>query len=305
MSWEIRGFQADDMGMLGQLYHTVTTHSDAVFWWVGEESNWDNVICAVEDGLMIAKGQVGIISVVPSDFGGESNHSIYVNIKTLPDRQEDYVLLDAIYTKLYQRALELKSTLPPEHGTHICVGNYDAETANLKFFEEYKGFEPLTRLYLMGCNLQEPSASAPADLAEGFAFFSLSKLENGEEEEYLRVESEIWPDAPLRAERLAEVMKYPLWTMLNVRQQGELAGSVMVWQDGDNGRIEDVFVREPWRHQGVARFLLNQAVQYLREHGLGYAELDVLTMNEPALSLYESVGFRVVKEEIRLYRDLL
>ncbi|WP_427071763.1 GNAT family N-acetyltransferase [Lysinibacillus fusiformis] len=32
--------------------------------------------------------------------------------------------------------------------------------------------------------------------------------------------------------------------------------------------IEDVFVREPWRKRGIAKFTLAQALKYLKSHKL-------------------------------------
>ncbi|WP_234032869.1 GNAT family N-acetyltransferase [Paenibacillus faecalis] len=78
----------------------------------------------------------------------------------------------------------------------------------------------------------------------------------------------------------------------------------MAWQEEDYGVIEDVFVREPWRKRGLAKYLLTQALRYLKENQLQHASLMVLTTNKSALSLYESVGFHPDKEEIRFYIKL-
>lgn len=105
--------------------------------------------------------------------------------------------------------------------------------------------------------------------------FSYWKMETaGEERDYLEVEVEIWPDT--------------------------IVGELMAWQEEDHGVIEDVFVREPWRKRGIAKYLLVQALRYLKANQLQNANLMVLTTNKSALSLYESVGFCADKEEMRL-----
>lgn len=78
----------------------------------------------------------------------------------------------------------------------------------------------------------------------------------------------------------------------------------MAWQEADHGFIEDVFVREPWRKRGIARYLLTQALKYLKSYQLQQANLMVLATNQSALSLYESVGFRVDREEIRYFIEM-
>lgn len=94
--------------MLGELYQSVTAQDNATFWWVGDEDNWSNVFCAFEDGKMVAKGQVSIINVVPPGRSTENNHSLYVNLKTIPDREHDIALLDNVYPYLLTRAKWLK-----------------------------------------------------------------------------------------------------------------------------------------------------------------------------------------------------
>ncbi len=85
------------MPLLGELYQSVTAKDNATFWWVGDEDNWSNVYCAFEDGKMVAKGQVSIINVVPPGRSKENNHSIYINLKTISEREQDITLLDKVY----------------------------------------------------------------------------------------------------------------------------------------------------------------------------------------------------------------
>lgn len=89
-----------------------------------------------------------------------------------------------------------------------------------------------------------------------------------------------------------------------IRQTDAIVGGLMAWQEDDHGVIEDVFVRESWRKRGIAKYLLTQGLRYLKSHKLQKATLMVLTTNNSALSLYESVGFYTDKEEIRYFTKL-
>lgn len=297
----IRHFQKEDMPSLGELYKSVTAKKNATFWWVGDEENWGNVYCAFEGGRMVAKGQVSVVNVVPPGRPPENKHAIYVNLKTVPEREHDEELLEKLYRLLYQKASELKQNLPQEYGTTLCVGNDSTEAANNSFFIE-KGFRRLNSLFRMRRELDQPVGERALDAAFQFSPWQMETLE--EERQYLQVEAEIWPDTPLGAERLAEYKKQPLWTSLVIRDKSTLAAGLMAWQEEDHGIIEDVFVREPWRQRGFAKFLLTQGLQYLHAHGLPYACLTVLTTNQSALSLYESVGFYVEREEVRYFTEL-
>ncbi len=291
----IRHFQQEDMPLLGGLFGAVNVNAYAVFWWVGEEENWQNVYCAFEHGKMIAKGQIGIISVVPAGQPETDCHSLFINLKTVPEREQDGELLDRLYHCLLERAKELRKELPPEYRTRLCVGNDSSEAANTQFFIQ-QGFRHLNSLYRMVRPLSEPVPELP--LPDGYDFFYWRMETTAEEQEYLSAETEIWPTG---LHRLAEYKTNQNWTSMVVRHHGVLAAGVMAWLEDDHGVIEDVFVRTPWRQQGLARFLLAQGLRYLASFGTPYAALMVETGNSSALSLYESVGFHREREELRYF----
>ncbi|OMD78280.1 GNAT family N-acetyltransferase [Paenibacillus odorifer] len=295
----IRHFEQGDMPLLGELYNSVSSKGNVVFWWVGTEENWENVYCAFEAGKMVAKGQVSIINIVPPGRSKDSRHSIYLNLKTIPEREADYDLLEKVYQSLLLRALELKETLSKDYKTTLCVGNDSAEVLNTQFFEKVKGFSHYNSLFKMKHNLSD-SLSEPT-LAKKLEFATWNMETPEEDEHYLELEAEIWPETPLGKERLAEFKQNPLWTSLVVREGEKVAGSLMVWQEEKGGYIENVFVLEPWRRSGIAKYMLFQALSYFRTHGLEEACLMVLTENDSALRLYESVGFILTNEE-RRYR---
>ena len=64
-----------------------------------------------------------------------------------------------------------------------------------------------------------------------------------------------------------------------------------VWTSSEDAWIEDVFVREQARRSGLGRALVEAAVERARERSCLRIELDVDAANEPALTLYRSLGF--------------
>lgn len=298
----IRNFRESDMPLLGELYQAVSA-ADALFWWVGDQGNWGNVFCAIEDGKMVAKGQVGIIKVIPPGCAPNCKHHIYVNLKAVPQRERDYDLLGEMYKMLYEHALVLKRTLPEMYGTYLCVGNYAHEIANNAFFTEKIGYQPLEKLYSMKRSLEEPLQALPLDDRYRYRLWRMESAD--EEEMYLKLEAEVWPEAPLGLERLREYKEHPGWTAMNVLEGDMIIGSTMAWlEEGNVGVIEDVFVREPWRQRGIAKYLLYRAMSYLQAQGSTSVKLEVKAANETALSLYQSVGFVKDQEEHRFYLPL-
>lgn len=64
-----------------------------------------------------------------------------------------------------------------------------------------------------------------------------------------------------------------------------------VWRAGADCLVEDVFVHESARGQGLGRALMEAAEARARERGARRMELDVNERNEAALALYASLGF--------------
>ena len=64
-----------------------------------------------------------------------------------------------------------------------------------------------------------------------------------------------------------------------------------LWTASDDCLLEDVFVEGHARGTGLGRALVAFALDQARARGCRRAELDVNESNEPALALYESLGF--------------
>ncbi len=92
----------------------------------------------------------------------------------------------------------------------------------------------------------------------------------------------------------------------------EVAGQVRSFIDhGDNeaqgrlrGYTEFISVGRRWRRQGVATALIAASLRVLKEQGMEEAALSVHTDNpNGAYTLYEKMGYRVVKEFIAMHRE--
>lgn len=65
-----------------------------------------------------------------------------------------------------------------------------------------------------------------------------------------------------------------------------------VWTGTEDAWLEDLFVDESARGQGLGRVLVEAAVERARARGCDRIQLDVNQANESAVALYESCGFR-------------
>ena len=93
----------------------------------------------------------------------------------------------------------------------------------------------------------------------------------------------------------------------------EVAGLVLNFIDHDynakfkrlRGWTDPIGVRRPWRRQGLARALIGRSMRLLQEQGMTEAGLGVDAQNpNGALRLYESLGFRAVKQFTTLEKSM-
>lgn len=71
----------------------------------------------------------------------------------------------------------------------------------------------------------------------------------------------------------------------------QLRYRLSVWTGVDDCWLEDLYVRDSARGQGLGRALVDEACSRARARGCKRIELDVNDSNEAALALYEAAGF--------------
>lgn len=93
----------------------------------------------------------------------------------------------------------------------------------------------------------------------------------------------------------------------------EVAGGVLNYIDKSEneaygrlrGYTEGIFVRRPWRGQGLAKALIARSLQMLKEVGMTEAGLSVDAENlTGALHLYHKMGFKEVRQHVTFRRPL-
>jgi ribosomal-protein-alanine N-acetyltransferase len=69
------------------------------------------------------------------------------------------------------------------------------------------------------------------------------------------------------------------------------------------GHIVSVAVLEEYRRVGLGRALVEEAMEGMKQRGCSEAYLEVRVTNQPAVLLYEKLGFRTVATHHGYYRD--
>jgi GNAT superfamily N-acetyltransferase len=78
-----------------------------------------------------------------------------------------------------------------------------------------------------------------------------------------------------------------------------------VWQDALDCCLEDLFVEESARRDGLGSELVRASIERAKERGCRRIELDVNDANEPALALYKRHGFDSFVEELGGHNRLM
>jgi ribosomal protein S18 acetylase RimI-like enzyme len=87
-------------------------------------------------------------------------------------------------------------------------------------------------------------------------------------------------------------------------EDGQIIGNVSVSPIGQvfsNWRISNVAVRIPYRNRGIAKQLMHTAIDYVLYRGGRTVYLQVRDDNQPAIHVYQNLGFQTVTAETELY----
>lgn len=86
---------------------------------------------------------------------------------------------------------------------------------------------------------------------------------------------------------------------------GDVAGAALCRLTRGRGEVDELFVGAPFRRRGVGRALLIEGLRALRDQGARAARLHTGAVSRHrAWHLYESVGFRRLKEHVRYHKPV-
>lgn len=108
-----------------------------------------------------------------------------------------------------------------------------------------------------------------------------------------------WPRSSYEHELTAN----PTARYLVAEVNGHVAGFAGAWLIIDESHITNIAVEESQRGQGIGRRLTAALLQYVSNLGAAYVTLEVRQSNQPAISLYTSLGFITVGRRKKYYED--
>ena len=134
-------------------------------------------------------------------------------------------------------------------------------------------------------------AAEPGDAA---ALVALAAAVAAEPEGWLLTDS-AWRSVSEERRYLRALRRHPHGTVLVAAEEGEILGRLSVSRDPHpaSSHVADLglMVARAHRRQGIGSGLLRAAEQWARGAGVDKLELHVFPHNEPAMGLYEKLGY--------------
>lgn len=118
-------------------------------------------------------------------------------------------------------------------------------------------------------------------------------MQKGDVAAVAALEAQIFP-MPWSTAGFADTLPREDIIFLVAYEQDELLGYVGIYCTLDEGEITNVAVAPAARRRGIARALLTELKQQLACRNVARIVLEVRVSNEPAIRLYEQMGFSVL-----------
>ena len=147
--------------------------------------------------------------------------------------------------------------------------------------------------------------SADHDLPEGFVIRPLKG--EGEVEAYVELHRAVFESRNMTTEWRGRTLCHPAYIpdldLVAVAPDGRLAAFCICWLHEDSGQIEPLGVRVDLCELGLGRAVLVEGLRRLHLHGASQVYVETDRYRNAALALYESAGFRVVRDVLVYRKD--
>lgn len=133
-----------------------------------------------------------------------------------------------------------------------------------------------------------------ADAGDADELVELARAVGGEPEGWL-ISDGAWRSAAEERRYLKAVRRYPHAAVLVAVDDGRIVGRLSLGRDAHpaSAHVADLglMVAATHRRRGIGRTLMEAAELWAREAGIEKLELHVFPWNEPAIRLYEALGY--------------
>jgi len=272
--------------------------------------NGANVFCAMDDSGTMC----GFAPVFPAPCDDATPltepHHLWTVILADPGLEADAAtqIRAALLERVVARARTLADGFPPGHAVRLASDLMASQRPEIDFLLG-QGFELYETVHIMRCDLTEPLLDSPQPTGVTIRRWRMET--ESEQDAYLAAYNRCLPANAKDRAALQFFMQSSGWAkgtaIAAFDAAGNLVASILAspHEEGGFGMTDDVFVLPEWRGRGLAKYLVNAGLAYLREIGLSQAILEVLANNAPAVHVYQATGHKIINQEVLLGKWLL
>ena len=110
-------------------------------------------------------------------------------------------------------------------------------------------------------------------------------------------------DNPWTSEMLESELESALSVLVTEKIDGKTVGYALGRVVADESELLKICVLMDYRKRGIAEKMLSELLEKMREKGAAACFLEVRSRNEPAISLYEKLGFEKIATRRNYYPD--
>jgi ribosomal protein S18 acetylase RimI-like enzyme len=206
-----------------------------------------------------------------------------------------------LLTSLNERASKIRAQYPDKK---IRVFTWlDADEYEEINFYLSKGFLAYSNFLVLSCDLTRDIPDFPKP--EGIRAIN-RKMETEEDlRQYHEAETVAFNGIVWSMNLLKWYTGAPEWVNFLAYCEDRIIGSVMTWMiSEERSATENIFVLPGWGGRGIAKYLITEALKYLKSQGKSIATLGVNGDNRKAISLYMSLGYRMFGVMLELGYDI-
>lgn len=227
---------------------------------------------------------------------------LWMDLRVDPDLEDGAEIKDQLLLKAVERAQAIQQRL--SEPAVLSATYFGQGIASIEYLQA-RGFRHYETGYTLRRDLADPIPNLPQP--ENLSILPWRMETIAEQSQYIQAYEAVFHNDVWNLKGLQHFMSSDLWsvgTTFTAFSGKQIAGSIMVYYGPDDpekiGTTEHVFVLPQWRRQGLASYLLCQALAYLKKRGLVVAELQVSAENPSAIGIYQKIGFQVYQEEVSL-----
>jgi GNAT superfamily N-acetyltransferase len=252
-----------------------------------------------------SKGEhLGQVMIYPYQVSSalEGARVLWMDLRVDPGLINGSEIQDALLLKAIERAQVLQQRL--KMPAVLAATYYAQGEASIQYLQA-RGFRHYETGYTLRRDLSQPipEMTTPANVD-----IRPWRMESEKDQiQYIQALESVFHNDAWNLKALQQFMSSDLWsvgTTFTAFSGKQIIGSVMAYYGPDDpgkiGTTEHVFVLPQWRKQGVASWLLKEALLYLKDRGLLEAELQISTDTPRNIEVYQKVGFQVFQEEVSL-----